>query len=63
MDDVTDQPSLSLVEDIIREKICLHTDGEIPYVTKQVCVCVCVCVCGVCVLFVGGSGRGGWELT
>ena len=34
--EVTDQPALSLVEDIIREKICIHTEKEIPYVVKQV---------------------------
>ena len=34
--EVTDQPALSLVEDIIREKICLHTEKEIPYLTTQV---------------------------
>ena len=37
MSEVTDQPALSLVEDIIREKIFHHTDEEIPYVVKQVC--------------------------
>ena len=34
--ELTDQPMLHLVEDIVREKICIHTDKEIPYVTKQV---------------------------
>jgi len=36
MSEVTDQPALSLVEDTIREKICLHTEKEIPYLTTQV---------------------------
>ena len=36
--DITDLSSLSLVEDIIREKMFHHYDLELPYITKQVCL-------------------------
>ena len=38
VDTVTDQPDQLLVEDIIREKLFLHLDKEIPYVITQVSV-------------------------
>ena len=40
MSELTDQPALEVVQETIREKLCKHTNQEIPYVVKQVGVAV-----------------------
>ena len=35
-DEVTDEPPLTLVEDIVREKMLVHFRKEIPYTVTQV---------------------------
>ena len=32
----TDMPTKTLVEDIIREKCCIHLNQELPYIIRQV---------------------------
>ena len=40
-DQYTDTPTKILVEDIIREKCCIHLNQELPYIIRQVITVQC----------------------
>ena len=44
MSELTDQSALEVVQDVIREKLCKHTDKELPYVVQQASVVVGVAI-------------------